>query len=201
MGTAASTLKPQRRAVAINVHGASTAVQDPSRRNRKITSDAIFHIVGTFGVCMSHLWARWGVGGWGGNAWLELSWKHVPKGLERKRKDTQSVDAAVQVCQFIHLVNRVGPFYRTHGSCRVPPSQPPFPPGPPPNLPSPRRSCFTRPHNAIWNKCSVGSLTASKLQQWSGKEKRILKKKQKQTPDMWDHPMIFPNLSRAFQNA
>lgn len=136
LGTAASTLKLQRRAVAINVHGASTAVQDPSLRNRKITSDAIFHIVGTFGVCMSHLWARWGVGEWGGNAWLELSWKHVPKGLERKRKDTESVDAAVQVCQFIHLVNRVGPFYRTHGSCRVPPSQPPFPPGSPPPPPS-----------------------------------------------------------------
>lgn len=143
----------------------------------------------------------WGSGGGAGNAWLELSWKHVPKGLERKRKDTQSVDVAVQVCQFIHLVNRVGPFYRTHGSCRVPPSQPPFPPGSPPHLPSPRRSCFTRPHNAIWNKCSVGSLTASKLQQWSGKEKRILKKNKNKTPDMWDHPMIIPNHSWAFQNA
>lgn len=58
LGTAASTLKLQCCAVAINVHGASTAIQDLSRRNREITSDAIFHIVGMFGVCMSHLWAR-----------------------------------------------------------------------------------------------------------------------------------------------
>lgn len=57
LGTTASTLKLQCCAVAINVHGASTAMQDLSRRNRKITSDAIFHIVGMFGVCMSHLWA------------------------------------------------------------------------------------------------------------------------------------------------
>lgn len=100
LGTAASTLKPQRRAVAINVHGASTAVQDPSCRNRKITSDAIFHIVGTFGVCMSHLWARWGWGGWG----VTLGWSLVGNTfLKAWREKEKTHRASTQLYKCVNL--------------------------------------------------------------------------------------------------